>query len=99
MYIPEQYSTDGVEPPPQRTLDRSREGPRMDERGTGSCASCMRATAGEGDSGVAELSVASHYSESANNGPPHNPPDVVGVPPPTVPTAENELSAQAVGMS
>ncbi len=53
MYIHEQYSTDGVEPPPQRTLDRSREGPRMDERGTGSCAACMGgATAMDLDSGV-----------------------------------------------
>ncbi len=64
MYIPEQYSTDGVEPPPQRTLDRSREGPRMDERGTGSCASCMRgATAMEADSGVADTSA---HSEVTN---------------------------------
>ncbi len=52
------------------------------------------ATAREGDSGVAGLSVASHYSESANDGPPDNPADVYGVPP-TVPTAESELSAHA----
>ncbi len=53
------------------------------------------ATAREGDSGVAELSVTSHYSESANDGPPDNPADVYGVPPPTDPTAERELSAHA----
>ncbi len=53
------------------------------------------ATAIEGDSGVAGLSDASHYSESANDGPPHNPADVYGVPPPVVPTTESELSAHA----
>ncbi len=53
------------------------------------------ATAREGDSGVAGLSVASHYSESANDGPPDNPADVYGVLPPVVPTTESELSAHA----
>ncbi len=57
------------------------------------------ATAREGDSGVGGLSVASHYSESANDGPPDNPADVYGVPPPTVPTAESELSAHAESSS